>query len=177
MSFSNSKACQVTNLCQEDFWVLPILLNNIKILSSTTTFFLRQTIRSTIIDEYLIHVIKRNAIQQRARTSNKDEEEDNKKKKTEGNLIQRTGERKREREGYRYRHKRKTREFNRKQEKEQDIDTMKDKAKETDNSTEFWRKIISHTFNFSWSASQLANVTDARPHTCPSGRSAFFAPT
>ena len=43
------------------------------------------------------------------------------------------GKRKREREGYRYRHKRKTREFNRKQDKEQDIDNMKDKAKETNN--------------------------------------------
>jgi|AntRauMFilla1563_2_1112583.scaffolds.fasta_scaffold05712_3 hypothetical protein len=31
---------------------------------------------------------------------------------------------------------------------------MKDKEKETDNSTDRWRKIISHTFGFSWSASQ-----------------------
>jgi len=32
---------------------------------------------------------------------------------------------------------------------------MKDKEKETDNSTERWRKIISQTFGFSWSASQF----------------------
>ena len=53
---------------------------------------------------------------------------------------------------------------------------MEDKEKETENSTERKRKTISHTFGFSWSASQLANVTSDRPHICSSGRPAFMFP-